>query len=354
MKMYYIRNSGELCHWEIKRDHKYIARVELPNGKYRYFYDKDEYQAYLDRQKKSKSENGKSIISKFVDKFSKLKLSVTSSLTPIIINPTSKFVDLIRSTKLYNDRITSKPREGHKYIAKVKLSNGEYRYFYDQDEYDTYLKRQEYQENEPYYMSDLKRIDGPRTFEEDAMAINENYKVFGDGEDSEFYSMNCMLCTTAYELRRRGYDVEAKPATPATSDQVLYIAKGVILSARESTNAYARTLFKDPVIKDIDLNKKATLKEQLESEIEPNTRGNLLIQWNSGGGHSIIYESDSKGNITLIDSQTSANNFNHSIMTTADDMQEYMDKVKEIRYMRTDNLELTRVGVELSVQNRQS
>ena len=40
---------SELYHWGVKKDHKYIARVELSNGKYRYFYDKEEYQNYLKR-----------------------------------------------------------------------------------------------------------------------------------------------------------------------------------------------------------------------------------------------------------------------------------------------------------------
>ena len=31
-------------------------------------------------------------------------------------------------------------KNGHKYIAKVKTSDGRFRYFYDQAEYDAYMK----------------------------------------------------------------------------------------------------------------------------------------------------------------------------------------------------------------------
>jgi hypothetical protein len=44
--------SNYLEHWGLKKgaqkkDHKYVARIELPNGKYRYFYTLGEYAAYL-------------------------------------------------------------------------------------------------------------------------------------------------------------------------------------------------------------------------------------------------------------------------------------------------------------------
>ena len=44
--------SNYLAHWGLKKGaqkekHKYVARVELPDGKYRYFYTLAEYAAYL-------------------------------------------------------------------------------------------------------------------------------------------------------------------------------------------------------------------------------------------------------------------------------------------------------------------
>lgn len=51
--------SNYLMHWGLKKGaqrakHKYIARIELPNGKYRYFYTLAEYAAYLKDSAKNK------------------------------------------------------------------------------------------------------------------------------------------------------------------------------------------------------------------------------------------------------------------------------------------------------------
>ena len=54
--------SNYLAHWGLKKgaqkkDHKYVARVELSNGKYRYFYTLAEYAAYLKDSVKNKLSN---------------------------------------------------------------------------------------------------------------------------------------------------------------------------------------------------------------------------------------------------------------------------------------------------------
>lgn len=54
--------------------------------------------------------------------------------------------------------------------------------------------------------SPIKQIKTPHTEEQDQEAIN---KVgFDSGKPG--YRMNCTMCTTAYELRRRGYDVKSE------------------------------------------------------------------------------------------------------------------------------------------------
>lgn len=52
--------------------------------------------------------------------------------------------------------------------------------------------------------SDLSTIKGERTMWNDAIDVNPNYKKLGS-----LYKNNCPNCTAAYELRRRGFDVEA-------------------------------------------------------------------------------------------------------------------------------------------------
>lgn len=40
-----------ICHYGTNGDYKYIAKVPIGNGKYRYFYDQAEYDAYLQNKR---------------------------------------------------------------------------------------------------------------------------------------------------------------------------------------------------------------------------------------------------------------------------------------------------------------
>ena len=64
-------------------------------------------------------------------------------------------------------------------------------------------------------LSAFKRIEGEHTWQEDAQATNPNY-VTGKRE----YTANCQRCVCAYEMRRRGYNVIAKPRLPDAIDRM--------------------------------------------------------------------------------------------------------------------------------------
>jgi hypothetical protein len=69
-------------------------------------------------------------------------------------------------------------------------------------------KRKTGEESEPgefASLADLPKIKGSHTLEEDAIAVNPNFKK------SNLYQWNCIFCVGALELRRRGFDVEALP-----------------------------------------------------------------------------------------------------------------------------------------------
>jgi hypothetical protein len=53
---------------------------------------------------------------------------------------------------------------------------------------------------------ELKRIEGEHSIQQDLVAVNP---MLGTGAGE--YALNCGNCTVAYELRRRGLDVEARP-----------------------------------------------------------------------------------------------------------------------------------------------
>ena len=60
-----------------------------------------------------------------------------------------------------------------------------------------------------------KRIDGQHPATDDVLQTNPHY---GEGRE---YQENCQRCVVAYEMRRRGYDVIAKPSVlPLAEDQI--------------------------------------------------------------------------------------------------------------------------------------
>lgn len=233
----------------------------------------------------------------------------------------------------------------YKYLHKETI-NGRTRYFYSQDEIDAYKKKQQYIENEPAFMSDVKKSKDPYTREEDAMLVNPNLESF----DSD-YSYNCAECTAIYELRRRGYDVESngesglgpnaeKYNTEKRFDLFYEDADTHHIKPSESKEAYAK---------------------QLEKEFEqypPGSRGDISFKWDGvNSAHSIAWEKDSDGKVHFVDTQQSGggnqteyqyDNFSDiaGIMdTTYTKKQRVKGKIfkQDVGYTavtRTDNLEL--------------
>ena len=370
-----------------RKKHKYIARVLGKNNKYRYFYVQSEYEAYLAGVQKGKFSSDYKIsdserqdikktkelekqygdqVYRSADEYEAqiVKDNTTKSALAVIKTIASKFSKSGKTKKLQADildipsaslkkdawkegkvkrvktnknKVTTKPLKGHKYIAKVKISDGSYRYFYDQDEYDAYLKKKEYQKDSPSFMDEFKKTPVIETSEEALAKINPhvdwsysqykyasnlpkevqkklaksgkvNQKTVGD---LNAYDMNCMNCTTAYELRRRGYDVEAG-------------------AWRESNTRYAslENWYEGVKIKTVE--KPKNLIKAIKNDNPPGSRGNLMVQWNNGGGHSMAYEVDSKGKVHILDPQTNSVVDEHKLP----------DLISYAHYARTDNLKL--------------
>ena len=370
-----------------RKKHKYIVRIPYKNNKYRYFYTQSEYEAYLTSASKEKysldykisdsereslkdtkeleKQSGKDVY-RSNDEYEVqiAKDSGVKSLLTVLKKVTSRFSKSGKPPKLPDDildipsaslkkdaskdgktkrvksdkkKVTTKPLKDHKYIAKVKISDGTYRYFYDQDEYNAYLKKQEYQENSPDFMDEFKKVPATETSEEALAKINPHvdwsysqYKYYNElseeqskqvldsGKiskktvgDAYAYDMNCMNCTTAYELRRRGYDVEAG-------------------AWRQSNTQYASLENWYEGVKIKEVKNTDNLVEAIKSDNPPGSRGNLMVQWAGGGGHSMAYEVDSKGSVHILDPQT------NSVV----DEDKLPELIQSAKYARTDNLEL--------------
>lgn len=354
-----------------RKKHKYVAKVELKNGKFRYFYDKKEYQEYLNGKKKSLADTVSKTISNVLDKTfdgkskSKAQAKGKKKADKILAKykdlPSNDFFLLLDRrlitmamsfvSKLFKNIF--KEEKKHKYIAKVELPNGKYRYFYKQEEYDAYRKRLKYQQNEPGFMKKVKDIpdDKVYTAKEDVNKVNETYSPF-DAETST----NCANCSAAYELRRRGYDVEAKANGGkddynGNGDRVFDYFENASMfgiygdgTTIEHSEEFVRGVWNGGVDKnffrkyedEIDFMNEPqrytskSIEKGILANSPPGSRGMIDVEWKSGGAHSIVYEVDKKGKVTIRDSQTYDEYSLYEIAHT----------VQKVRISRTDNLQL--------------
>lgn len=181
----------------------------------------------------------------------------------------------------------------YKYVHKETI-NGRTRYFYSQDEVDAYKRKQKYIENEPAFMSNVKKSDVPYTREEDAMLVNPKYESFNDN-----YSYNCAECTAIYELRRRGYDVESNGESGLGRNVDKY-----------NTEKRYDLFYEDADVHHIKPAKTdAEYAKELEKEFAqypPGSRGDISFKWDGvNSAHSIAWEKDGDGNVHFVDTQIS-------------------------------------------------
>ena len=197
---------------------------------------------------------------------------------------------------------------------KRRKINGEWCYWRDGDNYVEEM------------LSNLKRKTTETNQNEDMAACNPKYLKGG------VYKNNCISCALAYDMRRRGYDVESAPidTTSATNGSLpvqLGFYKGEKLETYEVPN-------------DLDVAVKQFTKNIVS--YGDGSRGMLRIRWKNGDGHAAVWEVD--GNSVIVrDPQ------NNTIV----DLSDYMCRAKIFYYFRTDNLEPTE-KVTRFVKNRQS
>ena len=73
-----------------------------------------------------------------------------------------------------------------------------------------------------------------------------------------------------------------------------------------------------------------SLEKAIKNANPPGSRGMIDVWWNQGGAHSIVYEVDDKGKVTIRDSQT----------YDEYGLDELASNVKRVTICRTDNLKL--------------
>lgn len=161
----------------------------------------------------------------------------------------------------------------------------------------------------------------PFTEDEDMAAVNNGRLLNPFKNLGGHFSNNCMLCTTTYELRRRGYDVKAGEERKGRNffdlDELFTTKDGKDVS--------------DTIKTITEENSRGFLKAA--KEYGPNTRGNLMYGNELFGYHSVVWENDSKGNTILRDCQSNKKYTENEIRTVFDS-----GILKPIQLIRTDNL----------------
>lgn len=155
------------------------------------------------------------------------------------------------------------------------------------------------------------------SIKDDASVINPEFKTF----DAEIKQKNCMLCTTTYDLRRRGYDVTAQYADRG------YFFEHYVKKWYPKAEVYR--------VNNTDENGNPSRKKMIENAMTDlssqgeGARGNIELVWRYGGSHSVAYEIKD-GKLLVIDGQTNKIYKNPK---------EIFKETIEINYARLDNVE---------------
>lgn len=159
----------------------------------------------------------------------------------------------------------------------------------------------------------IKKITGEHTDTQDMRSVND-LKGFMFG-DPPGHRMNCTMCTTAYDLRKRGYDVQANTSNFGRTE-------------KDVASWYKNTTRKDFVKK----RQLSALKEALNEQPE-GARGNII----TGVGpydskHSMVWEKY-MGQIVITDcqSQTMYDNIDQILRPKS---------IHGYQFLRTDNREI--------------
>ena len=167
----------------------------------------------------------------------------------------------------------------------------------------------------------LHKIVGEHSEQDDLYSVNKDFSLLNSKT-----SQNCGLCATAFEMRRRGYDVVAGFSNTGLLEKDI---KKSFLGAhsKNRTDGIIGFLLRNGGGLD-----EASAEDVINSfKSEKNTRGMLTVRWaNSSTGHAINYSVDSNGNITIYDSQVGKS-------YTGDEAKRFFMKVSNCESYRLDN-----------------
>lgn len=166
------------------------------------------------------------------------------------------------------------------------------------------------------------------TRQEDIDAVNPDYKLGGYGA-----SNNCMLCTITYDLRRRGYDVEARKMAgnglDANALKRYYEKPEINRVSRKDSET-------NKLSKDYNVNQRNMINNARSDLVKQGdgARGNIMVMWRGyqAGGHSMAYEIN-HGSLEIIDTQINK-------IYRGSEIDKLLYQTTDIQYARLDNVNI--------------
>lgn len=243
------------------------------------------------------------------------------------------YVEDNKTKELLNyDNITTKIPSDHDYTGRIHTDDGTSVYFNDTKDLKDYYEEHG-SDVEKQLLKDYGIKKDSSTPKEDMTEINERY------EEGTEYQNNCYSCTLAYDLRRRGFDVEAIPDFDGASvEEIMSLYEGmeesdctfVNTGAQYSLNMLTMMIeFQgaDPqtcenIVKDLEKN-------------EEGSNGMLLVAWVNGAAHSIAWEINN-GELVLRDCQSNTEYRGDDIYN------ECLCYTSCVEYIRTDDKKLSK------------
>lgn len=155
-----------------------------------------------------------------------------------------------------------------------------------------------------------KIIVGEHSIDEDMRAVNPNYR----GTVVPGTTQNCTLCSYTYDMRRRGYDVTAKPSVTGNF-----------------TDTLMADLYKGGHVDVIRKNDWNLVYSEAAKKYPEGSRGVVSV-YSPFGGHAMAWEIQD-GKLVIIDAQ-------RNVKSSVDEMQIFGFNPRLSEFIRTDNLEV--------------
>lgn len=218
------------------------------------------------------------------------KLALNVGLDLITMNPIGAAQDIARISQAATAGIREKAAERRKANAEIDEESG------------LPLKKHE------------------TTAEQDVRAVNPGFHNFNTNTKN-----NCVLCSTAFELRRRGFDVTAeKAAVGYNHEEYTKWFKGATTTSKGGMTL-ASSLAVPSIVKGRELFDWVSPKLLSQGD---GARGYLSVMWGPASGHSMAYEV--QGNkVVVYDAQCGKKKSLRSVMNASVD----------VGFTRLDNLE---------------